>query len=245
MSRGPFRANVINITHVDGYHELTVKLESTGADEVILVSDEADIEAISNIGDCVVYYLAEPDNIDNDKKSNNIAVVIYKEFYSVSSVESLPILKSWYWIRKGNKILNIDKLPKVIDILLGLSCFYGKRKELVEKALTVLELTQDEHTLDALFSMPPLTLYELLNDNVCLDNYETICSIDEEIRCSIIIDTIIPLQIADLLVNLKLSGADFEKPTKHDLAQTLALAVIHGENPYKIQNFICSYDCNE
>ena len=244
MSKGPFRASVINITHVDGYHELTVKSDSTCLDDVIFISDIANIEVI-NIGDSIVYYLEEKDSsVSEDDRSKNIVVVIYKEFYSVSSHGRFPVLKSWYWIRKGEQILQLDKLPGIIEILFNLSRYYRNRKKLAQKAIDILNTTQDVEALDALFSMHPCTLYEVLSDKVCLDDYETICSVEEKARNQAINDTFIPVQIADLLVNLKANGADVENPHKRDLFQITAMAITHGEKPKDVHDFISSYKRN-
>ncbi|MBQ8751332.1 MAG: hypothetical protein IJZ30_06835 [Alphaproteobacteria bacterium] len=242
MSKGPFRASVINITHVDSYHKLTVKSDSTCLDDVIFISDNANIEVI-NIGDCIVYYLEEKDSsVNEDDRSKNIVVVIYKEFYSVSSHGLFPVLKSWYWIRKGEQILQLDKLPGIIEILFNLSRYYRNRKKLAQKAIDILNTTQDVEALDALFSMHPCTLYEVLSDRVCLDDYETICSVDEKVRKQTINDAFIPVQIADLLVNLKANGADIENPHKRDLFQITAMAITHGEKPKDVHDFISSYE---
>lgn len=244
MSKGPFRASVINITHVDGYHELTVKSDSTCLDDVIFISDIANIEVI-NIGDSIVYYLEEKDSsISEEDRSKNIVVVIYKEFYSVSSPMLFPVLKSWCWIRKGEQILQLDKLPGIIEILFNLSRYYRNRKKLAQKAIDILNTTQDVEALDALFSMHPCTLYEVLSDKVCLDDYETICSVEEKARNQAINDTFIPVQIADLLVNLKANGADVENPHKRDLFQITAMAITHGEKPKDVHDFISSYKRN-
>ena len=60
-------------------------------------------------------------------------------------------------------------------------------------------------------------------------------------REAIIEDTFIPVQIADLLVNLKLNGANLDNPHRRDLAQILALAVIHGTPHIVVREYIQAY----
>ena len=123
-----------------------------------------------------------------------------------------------------------------------ISDYYRKHKNIAQKTLEILDITQDAEALDALFSMPPFMIYELFGDKVCLESYETVCSVSDNLRLETISNAFIPVQLADILVTMKTLGQNIDNPQNtEDLTNISFLAILHGEDPKSIQNFINSY----
>jgi hypothetical protein len=239
MSNGPYYAFIEKISPLDDRFEISVLQKDRCQNNTIFLPIDVEISHLK-IGDNICYYLCSCDN-EIEKR----VVLLFK--HDKDSLNPFrysfrtPILKDWFYVYKGDKILELKELPQVINLLLTLSTFYSKRYELVKKSLDILDITQDPCALDAIFSMRPEKIYELLGDNVCLCSNDLLMQLEPYSRNSIIEDSFIPVQIADLLVNLKLSGVDIYKPFRRDLPQVLTLAVIHG-TPYEvIKDFFYSY----
>ena len=239
MSNGPFYAFIEKISDLDDRYEILVLLKYRCQRSTIFLPKSVDITHLQ-VEDNICYYLSSC-----EKESERRVVLLFKHNKDYLSpfrhTFETPILKDWFYIYKGDKVLELNELPQAMNLLLTLSTFYSKRHELVKKSLEILEITQDQCALDAIFSMKPEKIYELLGDKVCLCSNEELSSLNPYIRNSIIEDAFIPVQIADLLVSLKLNGADLDNPYRRDLPQILALAVIHG-TPYEVINeFISDY----
>ncbi|MBR5598688.1 MAG: hypothetical protein IKW39_01470 [Alphaproteobacteria bacterium] len=245
MSRGPYYAYVEQIESTDKGHKITVLLKSTYKRSSLEFSGEIDFSSLK-IGDNICYYQSLPDSQNNNsEEKKNKVVLMFKHQKEASNpfryTFTTPIVKDWIYIYKGKKILELEKIPRIIGMLVNLSDFYRDRHELVEKALGILEITQDIDTLDALFSMKPDVIHELLGDKVCLYSDDELKKLQPYTRKGIIEDAFIPVQIADLLVSLKLANVDLHNPHRRDLPMVMALAVIHGTSYDLIRSFIQNY----
>lgn len=242
MSKGPYYANVKMISSNESGHQISVVLSGTLAERTIVLPLEFSIENLK-IKDRICYYLSSPETKENEKEPAEQRVVFLSKIEGDLFYEDrMPKICDWFYVYKGEKILELDKLPKIILALLKVSPFYEKRRELVERALGILEITQDPDALDALFSMKCLRLYEVLGDKVCLYPKNELLKLQPYTRSTIIEDAFIPVQIADLLISLKMYGADINNPYKRDLSQVMALAIVHG-TPYEtVKTFINNYN---
>ena len=245
MSKGPYCAYVKQILTDDISHKISTELKANCQNILLELPKEVDIRKL-NIDDHISFYLSSPQSEDGDIKAKEQKVVlIFKhskdEMRLFRNVHGSSIENDWFYIYKGEKLLELDKLPKCINLLMGISPFYGKRFDLVKKALEILDLTQDPDTLDALFSMKPQVIYELLQDKVCLCSNDELSKLPSYVRDTLIEETYIPVQIADLLVSMKLNGADLENPYKRDLPLIFALATIHGTPSNIINEFMSGY----
>lgn len=241
MSKGPYYANVKSISSSVSGHQILVVLSGTLSERTIELPKKFSIENLK-VKDKICFYLSSPETKENGTQATSQRVVLlYKIDSYLFDDDRLPKICDWFYVYEGEKVLELEKLPKIIINLLSLSPFYNKRKVLVERALGILELTQDIDALDALFSMKCLRLYEVLGDRVCLCPYEDLIKLQPYTRDAIIEDAFIPVQIADLLVSLKNSGADIENPYKRDLMQVMALAIIHGTPYVIVRDFVNGY----
>lgn len=241
MSKGPFYANVKSISSSMSGHKILIVLSGTLSERIIELPKKFSIENL-RVKDKICFYLSNPETKENcDQATSQHVVLLFKTDSNIFDDNRTPKICEWFYVYEGKKILELEKLPRIIIDLLSLSPFYNKRKILVERALGILELTQDTDALDALFSMKCLRLYEVLGDRVCLCPHEELTKLQPYTRDSIIEDAFIPVQIADLLVSLKNFGADIDNPLKRDLMQVMALAIIHG-TPYEIvRDFVNGY----
>lgn len=238
MSKGPF---VARINRVDRENECNVlklvRLRDERKSEVKMPAD-VDISALKS-GMVITYYLAEDDWADvnfQQIKHEDRPVVIFE-----SCEHGEPVKEFFLWLEKGECVLKLEKLPKIAEILLNQSYFYSARRILVEKSLDILKLTQDPETIDALFSMPPLTLYKLLGETVHTLSQKEAAKMCPEVRWVYVRDAFVCIQIADSLLAMAHSGVDLESPRRRDLRRILGLALLHGENEEKINDFIASY----
>ena len=239
MSKGPFYARVVKITEHDNLHKIVVQAPENLFTEVIRVFDCENF--CLKEGDNIAYYLDEATSQDVFSNECDV-VVLFKHNIGAKCKDDIPILKDWYYARKGERILELKKLPKIIDILFEISDYYRKHKNIAQKTLEILDITQDAEALDALFSMPPFMIYELFGDKVCLESYETVCSVSDNLRLETISNAFIPVQLADILVTMKTLGQNIDNPQNtEDLTNISFLAILHGEDPKSIQNFINSY----
>ena len=215
MSKGPKTARINKIGAAENFHLLWVSSCFNGKVDVVMLPQSVDISALKR-GDIITYYLAEEtcDERLSGQSQKERAVLVFKRLPDEQGVDG-----SFFWVSAGEKTLYFQKIPCIVEILLRLSAYYGKREKLVVTSLKILEMTQDVEALDALFSMRPEVLDPLLGMK----------------------NSVIPVQIADSLVSLSLSGADLEQPRRRDLRQMLSLAILHGEPPRKIYDFISNY----
>ena len=179
-------------------------------------------------GDIVTYYYAEDfagSAIGEDGKifwpresrGEERVVLLFK---CASDEENFPRPEERVlWLDKGERLLTLDHLPRLVEILLEVSPYYDRRRSAVEKSLDVLELSQDPETIDALFSIRPEKLDVLLGGK----------------------DMLFAVQIADALLYLASLGADFEHPRRRELRQILSLAVFHGTPEKAVREYIDSY----
>lgn len=234
-------ARINQIDTVDSFHVLKVTELAHEKEDVVKIPIDVDISPLSK-GSVITYYRAEEDlSVDEVKiPAPGHIVLIFKR---QNQEEKLPDKdKRFLWLEKGTELLSVERLPRIVEILLGVSDYYGKRRDLVEKSLEILKLTQDPETLDALFSMPIIRLYDLLGDKVypsVVQKNLPLCYAGNALQVS---DAFISVQIADQLVALALAGADVEHPRRRDVRQILSLAVLHGLPHQTAHDFIVSYE---
>ena len=230
MSKGPIIARINQIDTADGFR--TIQAEQLfeqffhGRKETLQLPENDELKRLA-VGDAITFYRAE-DNVETGEAMENL-----RDFDRRDQKERIVLLfkcqpngqgfpskeERVFWLDKGEKLLELEKLPRIIEILLGLSMYYGKRREAVEKSLDILRLSQDPEAIDALFSVRPEKLDELLGGE----------------------DMLFAVQIADAMLALKLAGADLEHPRRRDLRQILSLAVLHGTAERTVKDFIDAY----
>lgn len=240
MSKGPIIARINLIVRGKNYFAIYVTSLANGCESEIKLPDTADISAFEP-EKIITYYLSEEVSTNENfmSSTHNIGcpVIIFS-----SDCLGKPLKSSILWLKKGKKMLNLQKLPRLVEILLGLSPYYGKRRDLAEKALEVLNLTQDPETIDALFSMKAENLYALLGDMFEPLPQATAVSLSRSFRLAVIEDCFIPVEIADCLLTMATSGVDLENPYRRDLRHILFLALMHGESKETINDFIANYE---
>lgn len=237
MSKGPFTVrinkvvktelfNVLDMTHVCNERKDELKMPLT-----VNISELPPKSIIT-------YYLADDDLADeqmNRIERDERPVVMFSSDENGNPAKTGNFL----WLAQGNLELQLKKLPRIVEILLGISAYYGKRRDIVEKSLEILKLTQEPETIDALFSMSAPRLCALFGEKIHPSaKPEVLPSMKEEMLC----EAIIPLQIADALVSLYSMGADLEHPHRRSLRHMLVLALLHGESRKLIEEFIESYE---
>lgn len=236
MSKGPFVARIDKVDRAKDVNLQVTRLCDERKSELNM-PPLADTSSLKT-KDIIVYYLADDGHTaEKGKKTarKERPVLVY-----LGDIHGCPLKdKSLIWLEKGKDGIKQQKLPKIVEYLLEVSEFYASRRELVEKSLNILRLTQDEETLDALFSMPPLLLYQLLGNKVHWFSSKYQMCAKEELK-QIVSDAFIPVQIADAVVALALTGVDLENPCKHDIWRLMALARLHGESQEKIDNFVAA-----
>lgn len=95
-------------------------------------------------GDVVTYYRAEEEYVITETPHSEERVVLL--FKRSPDGLGLPE-KSCLWIAPGKPLMQLPDLPRIVQILLGLSSYYGKREDLVRAALDILALSQDAEAM--------------------------------------------------------------------------------------------------
>lgn len=220
MSKGPFTARINQIDTAENFHILQVEQLTEqffhGQKETLKVPVDERLSSLRS-GDVITYYRAEEEYVITETPHSEERVVLL--FKRSSDGLRLPE-KRCLWIAPGKPLMQLPDLPRIVQILLGLSSYYGKREDLVRGALDILALSQDAEAIDALFSIRPDLLDKLLGMEYA----------------------VVSVQVADSLIALALAGADLEHPRRRDLRQILSLALLHGETQAKIYDFIASYE---
>ena len=220
MSKGPFTARINQIDTAENFHILQVEQLTEqffhGQKETLKVPVDERLSSLRS-GDVITYYRAEEEYVITETPHSEERVVLL--FKRSSDGLGLPE-KRCLWIAPGKPLMQLPDLPRIVQILLGLSSYYGKREDLVRAALDILALSQDAEAIDALFSIRPDLLDKLLGMEYA----------------------VVSVQVADSLIALALAGTDLEHPRRRDLRQILSLALLHGEAQAKIYDFIASYE---
>ncbi len=220
MSKGPITARINKISAAENFHILDVEQLCNEKRETVKLPQTADISRLCP-GSVITYYRAEdgiiPENIHDMPEEERVVLVFSR---NGDGIGIPPQEERMMWMDKGDRLVTLEKLPRIVEILLGLSSYYGKRRDIVEKSLEILEMSQDPETIDALFSVRPNVLDELFGEKF----------------------TVISVQIADSLLALAMAGADLEHPRRRDLRPILALAALHGETQSKIYDFMTAYE---
>ncbi len=230
MSKGPLTARINKIGAAENFRVFDVELLNDHCYGRVEVFKLPQTEMTSRLqkGDTVTYYYAE--DIVGGKVSDEIKIFgqhksrdeerVVLLFKCMADGEKLPLPEERVlWLDKGEKLLILDHLPRLVEILLEVSPYYGRRRLSVEKSLDVLKMSQDPETIDALFSIRPEKLDALLG-------------------CK---DMLFAVQIADALLYLASSGADLEHPRHRELRQILSLAMLHGLPEKTVREYIDSY----
>lgn len=229
MSKGPFNARVKEIRASKKHIFLTVEpLELSDVHlwqeqsspeelEIIALPRNVDVNWL-NPDDVITYYRAEKKSESNDDEPNGAVVVAFNRTPDGTSLPEEG--KRFFWVRGGELLAEINDVPRVVEILCGLSDYYGKRRDVLEMTIEILNCTQDPEAIDALFSIRKEVLNQLLGNN----------------------ESSVAVQVADSLMTLLLSGADLEHPSRRDLRQFLSLAVMHGTPQADVDAFIASYE---
>lgn len=240
MSKGPITARIDQVVKGNGCLTLCVTSITNERESRIKLPALADISAFEP-DKIITFYLAEEvsngETFTVHRREDGQPVLIF-----LSDDQGQPLKNGLLWLEKGSETLKLQKLPRVVEILLELSSYYGKRRALVEKALEVLKLTQDAETIDALFSMKAENLYALLGDMFEPLPQATAISLSRSFRLAVVEDCLIPVQIADCLLSMSASGVDLENPRKRDLRHILYLALMHGESKETVNDFIDRYE---
>ena len=203
MSKGPFTARINQIDTAENFHILQVEQLTEqffhGQKETLKVPVDERLSSLRS-GDVITYYRAEEEYVITETPHSEERVVLL--FKRSSDGLGLPE-KRCLWIAPGKPLMQLPDLPRIVQILLGLSSYYGKREDLVRAALDILALSQDAEAIDALFSIRPDLLDKLLGMEYA----------------------VVSVQVADSLIALALAGADLEHPRRRDLRQILSLAL--------------------
>lgn len=162
MSKGPFTARINQIDTAENFHILQVEQLTEqffhGQKETLKVPVDERLSSLRS-GDVITYYRAEEEYVITETPHSEERVVLL--FKRSSDGLGLPE-KRCLWIAPGKPLMQLPDLPRIVQILLGLSSYYGKREDLVRAALDILALSQDAEAIDALFSIRPDLLDKLL-----------------------------------------------------------------------------------
>lgn len=234
-------ARINKIDTADCFHVLCVADLRTEQKDEVKIPVSVDISPLSP-GCVIVYYRAEEEYSKAEGETPSSGRIVLLFTISRAGYGKASNQDRFLWLEKGETLFNLERLPRIAEILLGISDYYGKRRDVVEKSLEILKLTQDPETLDALFSLRPEVLHILLADKACPVTKEQLASLSLKDRNGLISDAVISVQIADILVALSQSGADFEHPRRRDVRQILSLALIHGASYRTVNDFIVGYE---
>ena len=152
MSKGPFTARINQIDTAENFHILQVEQLTEqffhGQKETLKVPVDERLSSLRS-GDVITYYRAEEEYVITETPHSEERIVLL--FKRSSDGLGLPE-KRCLWIAPGKPLMQLPDLPRIVQILLGLSSYYGKREDLVRAALDILALSQDAEAIDALCS---------------------------------------------------------------------------------------------
>lgn len=239
MSKGPITARIDQVENGKDCFIVSVTSVSHARKSKIKIPNSADISAFEPdkfITFCLAEDVSTDETFMHHGRDDERAVVVF-----LSNDYGKPYKNNHLWLEKGKTMLNLQKLPHIVETLFEVSSYYRERRILVEKALDVLNLTQDLETVDALFSMKAKNLYLLLGNKLEPLPQATACQLGSGLRLTVIEDFFIPVQIADCLLAMAENNIDLENPCRRDLRHLLFLAQMHGESKEKIDAFIANY----